>query len=207
MTWGSRKAAEFFFLLLERPNGVTTWEAAEALWPDKDESRAASVFHTTLHRLRKVLDDELVFTRNRRYYLNGDLVLHYDVREYMELTKRAQSSLDLETFERAISLYQGAYLADFESDWCQDLRETLHGTHLSLLLDASRRAEALGARVARRGSRIYPRSTIRTVIVPGVNSRGCTTAWAIVVAPNALGRVSRPGIETIGGLRHESFVV
>jgi two-component SAPR family response regulator len=144
VTWGSRKAAEFFFLLLERPNGVTTWEAAEALWPDKDESRAASVFHTTLHRLRKVLDDELVFTRNRRYYLNSDLALHYDVREYMELAKRAQGSLDIGTFERAINLYQGSYLADFESDWCQDLRETLHGTHLSLLLDASRRAEVLG---------------------------------------------------------------
>ncbi len=144
VSWGSRKAAEFFFLLLERPSGVTTWEAAEALWPDKDEARAASVFHTTLHRLRKVLDVELVDTRNRRYFLNQELPLRYDVRDYLEYVRVAQTHQDLEAFEAAIRLYQGAYLSDFESEWCQDLRDTLHATQLSLLLDASRRADALG---------------------------------------------------------------
>jgi two-component SAPR family response regulator len=143
VTWGSRKAAEFFFLLLENPNGLTTWAAAEALWPDKDESRAASVFHTTLHRLRKVVDEETVHTRNRRYYINAAIPLRYDVHEYMALVRRAQDTLDMSAFESAAALYQGAYLADFDSAWCVDLRETLHATHLSLLLDASKRAEAL----------------------------------------------------------------
>ena len=143
VSWGSRKAAEFFFLLLENPNGLTTWAAAEALWPDKDESKAASVFHTTLHRLRKVLDDDMVYTRNRRYYLNTELSMTYDVREYTQLVRRAAQDNDLETFARAVELYRGAYLADFESSWCVDLRETLHATHLSLLQDASKRAEGL----------------------------------------------------------------
>lgn len=143
VSWGSRKAAEFFFLLLENPNGLTTWAAAEALWPDKDESKAASVFHTTLHRLRKVLDDDMVYTRNRRYYLNTDSPMTYDVREYTQLVRRAQQDSDLETFATAVELYKGAYLADFESSWCVDLRETLHATHLSLLQDASKRAEGL----------------------------------------------------------------
>ena len=113
VSWGSRKAAEFFFLLLENPNGLTTWAAAEALWPDKDESKAASVFHTTLHRLRKVLDDDMVYTRNRRYYLNTELPMSYDVREYMQLVRRAQQDNTLETFTTAVELYRGAYLADF----------------------------------------------------------------------------------------------
>ena len=143
VSWGSRKAAEFFFLLLENPNGLTTWAAAEALWPDKDESKAASVFHTTLHRLRKVLDDDMVYTRNRRYYLNTELPMTYDVRDYTQLVRRAQQDNDLETFSTAVKLYKGAYLADFESSWCVDLRETLHATHLSLLQDASKRAEGL----------------------------------------------------------------
>lgn len=143
VSWGSRKAAEFFFLLLENPNGLTTWAAAEALWPDKDESRAASVFHTTLHRLRKVLDDDMVYTRNRRYYLNTESPITYDVREYTQLVRRAAQDNDLETFAKAVELYQGSYLADFESSWCVDLRETLHATHLSLLRDASKRAEGV----------------------------------------------------------------
>ena len=143
VSWGSRKAAEFFFLLLEHPNGLTTWAAAEALWPDKDESRAASVFHTTLHRLRKVLNDDMVYARNRRYYLNTDLPMSYDVREYTQLVHRAQQNNDLESFATAVELYRGAYLADFQSSWCVDLRETLHATHLSLLQDASKRAESM----------------------------------------------------------------
>ncbi len=142
VNWASKKAAEFFFYLLERPNGVTTWEAAEALWRDKDESRAASVFHTTLHRLRKTLDEDVVFTKNRRYHLKTDLDLVFDVTEYQNLVRQAQQNPEVELFAEAIKLYAGAYMAGCDSVWCEDKREMLHATHLSLLLDASRFAES-----------------------------------------------------------------
>ena len=138
VVWGSKKAAEFFFLLLEHPNGVTTWEAAEALWPDKDESKAASVFHTTLHRLRKTLEMDIVQSTNRRYYIAPDLDIVYDVREYLATAKGAQVTKDQALFDKAAQLYRGSYLSGFESAWCEDQRDTLHATHLSLLTDASK---------------------------------------------------------------------
>ncbi|HEX2862959.1 MAG TPA: response regulator [Deinococcales bacterium] len=142
VTWGSKKAAEFFFFLLEHPGGTTTWEAAEALWPEKDEARAASVFHTTLHRLRKTLEPEAVNSANRRYYLNPELSIQFDVRQYLDAAKSAQARQDQGLYDTAIRLYRGPYLAGFDSEWCEERRETLHATHLGLLLDAAKLAES-----------------------------------------------------------------
>ena len=47
LDWDSLKALELFFYLLEHPDGVSTFEVAEALWPGKTESKASSSFHTT----------------------------------------------------------------------------------------------------------------------------------------------------------------
>jgi two-component SAPR family response regulator len=147
--WGSKKAAEFFFFLLEHPQGVTTWEVAEALWPDKDENKAASVFHTTLHRLRKMLEFDVVFTKNRRYFFNTDLEIQFDVREYLEVSSQARETSNLSGYERAVSLYGGPYLSGFDAPWCEDKREMLHSAHLGLLLDAGRLADGTGnARLA-----------------------------------------------------------
>lgn len=135
--WASKKAAEFFFYLLEHPHGVTTWESAEALWRDKDESRAASVFHTTLHRLRKTLGEDVVYTKNRRYYLNTELVVAFDVREYQDLVRQTEQAPSETLYARTIALYGGEYMSGCDSSWCEDKREMLHATHLSLLLEAS----------------------------------------------------------------------
>lgn len=142
VTWGSKKAAEFFFFLLEHPGGTTTWEAAEALWPEKDEARAASVFHTTLHRLRKTLEPDAVHSSNRRYYLNPEITIQFDVRQYLDAATSAQARQDQGLFDTAIRLYKGPYLAGFDSEWCDERRETLHATHLGLLLDAAKLAES-----------------------------------------------------------------
>ncbi len=142
VSWGSRKAAEFFFLLLEHPNGVTTWEAAETLWPEKDEQKASSVFHTTLHRLRKAVGDDTVQARNRRYYLNERLELRYDVLEYTALGERARREANADLYAAAAALYQGEYLSGVDSEWCVERRETLHAQHLEVLLGATRAATA-----------------------------------------------------------------
>lgn len=142
VTWGSKKAAEFFFYLLERPGGTTTWEAAEALWPEKDEARAASVFHTTLHRLRKTLEPDAVQSANRRYYLNAELEVQYDVKMYLDAASAARKDSDPHALAAAVNLYRGSYLSGFDSEWCEERREALHATHLGLLLDAAKLAES-----------------------------------------------------------------
>jgi two-component SAPR family response regulator len=121
--WSSRKAAELFFYLLEK-GSASSWEVAEALWPDKDEERASSLFHTTLHRLRKSLFSEVVDSANRRYSLQYDLEVQYDVRDFRIRSSQALKSRDLNALEGSIALF-GPFLSDFDSEWCSEMATSL----------------------------------------------------------------------------------
>lgn len=133
LDWDSLKAIELLFYLLEHRNGVTTYEVAEALWPGKSESKASSSFHTTLYRLRKVMGGELVESANRRYYLRSEFRIDYDIEQYRALLQRSREHATEEVFEQAVALYRGDFLLGFDSLWVEEVRQTLHAEHLSLL--------------------------------------------------------------------------
>ncbi|WP_309570977.1 response regulator [Deinococcus sp.] len=143
VSWVSRKALELFFYLLEHKE-VTSWEAAEALWPEKDEARASSLFHTTLHRLRRSLSNDAVVSANRRYALNGDLNPEYDVQRFELLTAQAeQGTLGLEEMRELITQY-GNFLPGADSPWVDDVRARLEQKQFSLLGIAARAATTAG---------------------------------------------------------------
>lgn len=144
LDWDSLKALELLFYLLEHPNGVTTFEVAEALWPGKTEGKASSSFHTTLYRLRKVMGGELVESANRRYYLRKEFRIDYDADQYRAIARRARDSESAELFEQGVRLYSGDFLLGLDSDWVDEVRQALHAEHLSLLLGAAERASGRG---------------------------------------------------------------
>ncbi|MDL2344737.1 response regulator [Deinococcus sp. MIMF12] len=141
VAWVSRKALELFFYLLERRE-VTSWEAAEALWPEKDEARASSLFHTTLHRLRRSLSSEAVVSTNRRYALAEGLQPDYDVARFELLSKQAEAgSLGLEELRELADLY-GLFLPGADSPWVDEVRARLEAKQLSVLGLAAEAAAA-----------------------------------------------------------------
>lgn len=140
LDWDSLKALELLFYLLEHPNGVTTFEVAEALWPGKSEAKASSSFHTTLYRLRKVMGGEMVESANRRYYLRKEFRIDYDVANYREMVRKARNGNAGELYEQALQLYGGHFLLGFDSSWIDEIRQVLHADHLSLLQSAAERA-------------------------------------------------------------------
>lgn len=143
VAWVSRKALELFFYLLEHKE-VTSWEAAEALWPEKDEGRASSLFHTTLHRLRKSLSNEAVISANRRYALAPDLNPTYDVQRFELLAQQAeQGSLGLEEMRELVTQY-GLFLPGADSPWVDDVRSRLEQKQLSLLSLCAKAATVAG---------------------------------------------------------------
>ena len=143
VSWVSRKALELFFYLLEHKE-VTSWEAAEALWPEKDESRASSLFHTTLHRLRKSLNNEAVTSQNRKYALAAGLNPEYDVQRYELLAGQAEAgSLGYEELKELVGQY-GTFLPGADSPWVDDVRSRLEQTQLNLLSLAARAASLAG---------------------------------------------------------------
>lgn len=144
LDWDSLKALELLFYLLEHRSGVTTFEVAEALWPGKSESKASSSFHTTLYRLRKVMGGELVESANRRYYLHSKFNIEYDVDRYRGVAQKARMSGSLAELRKVIELYQGHYLAGFDSEWVETLRLNLQAEHLALLQSAAELAQEQG---------------------------------------------------------------
>ena len=153
--WVSRKALELFFYLLEHKE-VSSWEAAEALWPEKDEARASSLFHTTLHRLRKSLDNEAVGSSNRRYTLSAELNPEYDVQRFERLADQADASrLGLEELRELVGLY-GSFLPGVDSPWADDVRNRLEGRQLGILSLAARLATDAGR--AKDAAQFYQRS-------------------------------------------------
>lgn len=143
VSWVSRKALELFFYLLEHKE-VTSWEAAEALWPEKDESRASSLFHTTLHRLRKSLSNEAVTSQNRKYALAPGLSPEYDVQRYELLAGQAEAgSLGYEELKELVGQY-GTFLPGADSPWVDDVRSRLEQTQMNLLGLAARAASEAG---------------------------------------------------------------
>ena len=141
LDWDSLKALELLFYLLEHRSGVTTFEVAEALWPGKTESKASSSFHTTLYRLRKVMGGELVESANRRYYLHNKFNIDYDVDQYRAMSLKARESRSQQDYRSALQVYQGHFLAGFDSDWIESTRMSLQAEHLTLLQAAAERAQ------------------------------------------------------------------
>lgn len=140
VSWVSRKALELFFYLLEHKE-VTSWQAAEALWPEKDEARASSLFHTTLHRLRRSLSNEAVVSTNRRYTLAEDMQPEYDVQRYELLAKQAEAGrLGLEEMREVSDMY-GEFLPSVDSPWADDVRSRLEQKQFAVLSLAARAAE------------------------------------------------------------------
>lgn len=129
----ARKALELFLYLLEYPDGVSTYEVAEALWPGKTETKASSSFHTTLYRLRKSLGGDFVETKNRRYYIQGDIELEYNVQRYRTAAEAAKQQDDPALLRQAAELYGGDYLAKLDADWVEERRIELRTLQRSVL--------------------------------------------------------------------------
>ncbi|GGM17850.1 response regulator [Deinococcus aerophilus] len=181
VSWVSRKALELFFFLLEHKE-VTSWEAAEALWPEKDEARASSLFHTTLHRLRRSISSEAVVSANRRYALAGDLKPEYDVYRFELLANQAEhGSLGLEELRELTSQY-GTFLPGADSPWVDDVRARLEQKQMGILSVAARAATDAGrakdaAQFHQRALTIDPMSEL--------DWRGLITALEAVGDPRA----------------------
>jgi two-component SAPR family response regulator len=133
--WASKKAAELLVYFLHH-GPASSWEAAEALWPGRDPDRASSLFHTTLHRLRRSVGMELIESSSRRYRLSPQYHYRYDVTSYQREAQTALSAEDLEA-ARSVADRYGEFLPDFDSEWCEERREELVALQSSLLIHLS----------------------------------------------------------------------
>jgi two-component SAPR family response regulator len=132
---GSREL--FFYLLFNRPS--TREQIGLALWPDISVQQLRQIFHATLHRVRDAVGSNVIIFDNELYSINPDIALWCDVKEFKAAVKRAKLSSPLLAhseilWRRAVDLFCGEFLPEFDSDWITGHRTSLTATYIDSLM-------------------------------------------------------------------------
>jgi two-component SAPR family response regulator len=141
--WQSqRRVREFFYYLLEHPEGLTKEEIGVVLWPESSSSQMKLQFKNSLYRLRYALGQEVISLVEERYFFNRSLDFVYDVEEFVKAITDAQALKDskhkIEALKHAVSFYRGNYLVDFDSIWLLNVRERLWKYYADAILTLAR---------------------------------------------------------------------
>jgi predicted ATPase/DNA-binding SARP family transcriptional activator len=153
--WGSAKPRELLLFLLTHPEGCTKDQVGLALWPDASSAQLRSSFHTTMHRLRRVLagEDWIAFAGDR-YRLSVPGGMQFDAelfqRTITDALRGSRAAVQVDGLATALTLYRGGFLeGEPVGDWHMEVRQRLQRLYLEgltalggALLDAAEWAQA-----------------------------------------------------------------
>jgi LuxR family maltose regulon positive regulatory protein len=137
VSWRTTQAKELFFYFLTHPSGQTKEQIGAVIWPDHSPARLASIFRSSLFRVRKALFPEVIVYDGESYSLNPDVRYEYDLREFEDAFGQARLADNpvqkAHHYRRAAAAYKGLFLADLYADWVQHFREALQAQFLQAL--------------------------------------------------------------------------
>lgn len=136
--WEAASARELFFYLLFG-KAASREQLGLILWPDSSALQVRQKFHATLHRVRNAVGTNAILFENDLYSLNPAIDLWCDVNEFKATIKQARLSSPLLAhaeilWRRAVELYKGDFLPDFDSEWVIGCRESLNQMYLDALI-------------------------------------------------------------------------
>ena len=145
LEWESEKSKEMFLLLLMTGQSMRRDQLIAALWPDTGGKKARSVFHSTLHRLRRALYSECAVESAGTYSLNTAGTFSCDA---LELQRVLRSLEDLaeddprfaELLHSACNIYNGPFAPALDAEWADSIR---NGLEREFLEAASKLSEIL----------------------------------------------------------------
>jgi ATP/maltotriose-dependent transcriptional regulator MalT/DNA-binding SARP family transcriptional activator len=143
LEWESEKAREMFLLLATSARTFTRDEIIAALWPDAGGRRAASSFHSTVHRVRRAIFKEAIVEAGGRYGINPEVELTSDVERFRAGIEESMSGgLDdaenASALRKALELYRGPFAPGVEAEWADFARRSLEDEFLRASLHLAR---------------------------------------------------------------------
>ncbi|HKH21859.1 MAG TPA: bacterial transcriptional activator domain-containing protein, partial [Gammaproteobacteria bacterium] len=130
----SRKAPKKVITLLKAiiaygGHDVPAGRLTDALWPDEEADAAHEAFAINLHRLRKLIGDDVVLLQEGRITLSAHRCWldTWAFERLLDQAKAADTASErVALMEKALSLYHGSFLAgDSEEPWALSARERL----------------------------------------------------------------------------------
>jgi DNA-binding SARP family transcriptional activator len=150
IVWHAASARELFFYLHTFPDGRSKDNVVLALWPDEDNTTAASSnrFRVALHRMRAALETpDPVIKEYERFRLSSEILATSDVFAMQSALQQAQiagsssahgAQVSRDALQRAVDLYGGEYLPDVRADWVSTARQEYKGSYVRALLELSK---------------------------------------------------------------------
>ncbi len=127
--WRTSKAEELFAYLVQNlEREVPKWKICEALWPECSADKVDIYLHTTVYKMKKVLDaariEFIIKFINGCYWMSLSRVCT-DAAEFDSIAASGLpvSGETLGTYEKAISLYKNDYLEENDYLWALPRRE------------------------------------------------------------------------------------
>jgi LuxR family transcriptional regulator, maltose regulon positive regulatory protein len=144
--WRATRAKELFFYLLSA-GPISKEDLYITLWSDSSPDQLRNNFHSTLHRIRHVLGENVIQYEGDLYQINPHIDLTWDVKTVLRMQKEIKnlSPYDAritEGLRKAISLYQGDFLPTISSEWVLNQRELMRQVYIDLLVVSGDTASA-----------------------------------------------------------------
>ena len=136
--WRTQSVRDLFFFFLHRQEAVTKEQVGAVLWPETRDAQALKArFKNEIYRLRRAAGRDIIVFDDEYYRFNHKLDYEYDVEAFdshlIRSSKTADLSSRIEHLQKAVDLYQGAYLADVDAEWTVHERERLARAYTSAL--------------------------------------------------------------------------
>ncbi|MCC3376311.1 response regulator [Cohnella sp. REN36] len=138
MKFRTAKIKELFaYLLHHRSRSISKDMLLELLWPDLDEQKGLVNLHTSIHRLRGILNEYAGENKlSIRYVQNGYLLEGKEIRTDTEEWESQLSQLpplapaSMAGHRNAVDLYEGAYFGEDNYVWAEAERRRLQALWL-----------------------------------------------------------------------------
>lgn len=123
---------------------VSEGALAGALWPDSDGDAAAQALATTLHRLRKLVGNDVVVRREQSLSLNRTLCWVDALA--CQRTWTTLEQLELDELLWSVRRYRGAFLPETHAPWAVVCRERMSARFVRAARECGRRLADAGRR-------------------------------------------------------------
>jgi LuxR family maltose regulon positive regulatory protein len=136
--WQAVSARELFLFLLF--NGSCTKDKVGLeFWPNLDTDKVRNNFHTSLHRAREALGENIIVQEEGIYSINTSIETWCDVYEFETFVEKAKllAPKDARTedlFDKAVSLYKGDFLPHMYMEWIAPQRTKLREIFIEALV-------------------------------------------------------------------------